>query len=130
DGAVAVARRHLVQQRTHGVDVARVVAREQLERQQRRAAARGALVLEAAAQQLELRAEAELADRAVGDGALAVVLRARGEVELLAPLRAQVGELALGALLREAVRLDGRVRERGRRGAQTDSVAWCDGGPT
>ena len=46
---VVVARCELVQQRPHRVDVARMVAREQLEREQRRAAAGRALVVEAAA---------------------------------------------------------------------------------
>ena len=50
----------LVQQRPHAVDDARVVAREQLEREQRGAAAGRALVLEPAPQQLDLLAEAEL----------------------------------------------------------------------
>ena len=76
-----------------------VAAREQLERDERRAAAGGALVLEPASQQLELLAEAELADRPVGDRALAVVRVPGGGLELVRPLRAQVGELALGAAL-------------------------------
>ena len=77
NGRVRVARRELVQERPEGVDVARVVARERLERDQRGAARGRALVLEPAAQQLELLAEPELRDRAIGLGADAVVGVAR-----------------------------------------------------
>ena len=96
----------------HAVDRARMVAREQLEREQRRAAARRALVVEPAPQQLFLRAPAELADRAERDGALAEVGAARGALEIVGPLRAEIGELALGAALRELVALRRRLRER------------------
>ena len=78
-----------------------MVAREELERDQRRAAAGWALVLQPSANQLGLLAEAELADRPVRDGALAVVVRAGGRLELVAPLSAQAGQLALGPLLCE-----------------------------
>ena len=96
-GGVAVRRRHRVQQRADAVDRARMVARQELEREQRRAARGRALVVEPAPQQLLLRAPAELADRAERDGALAEVGAPRGRLELVAPLRAQIGELALRA---------------------------------
>ena len=47
-----------------------MVARKELEREQRRTARRRALVVEPASQQLLLRAPAELADRAERDGTL------------------------------------------------------------
>ena len=78
-----------------------MVAREQLQRDQRRTAAGRALVLDPAAEQLGLLPEAELPNRPVGDGALLVVVRAGCGLELVGPLRAQAGQLALGALLRE-----------------------------
>jgi hypothetical protein len=84
-----------------------MVTRERLQRDQRRAATRGALVLEAAAKQLELLAEPELADRAVGDGALAVVGAAGLALDLVGPLLAQIGEVPLAALLGESLGLRG-----------------------
>ena len=120
-GVVVVAVDELVEQRPHAVHDARVVAREQLEREQRRAAARRAHVLEAAAEQLDLLPEAELPDRPVGDGALAEVLRPRGRLDLLVPLRAQLGELALLARLGERVGLGGCLGER---------HSECAGSPT
>jgi hypothetical protein len=78
-----------------------MVAGEQFQRDQRGAAAGRALVFEPSAEQLGLLAEAELADRPVRDGALAVVVRAGGRLELVAPLIAQARQLALGPLLRE-----------------------------
>jgi hypothetical protein len=84
-----------VKERAVGVDVARVVPREELERQERGAAARRALVLEAAPEQLELLAVAKLADRPIGDGALAEVDAARRSLELVLPLRPQRRQLAL-----------------------------------
>jgi len=50
-----------------------MVSREKLERDQRRASARGALVVQTAPEELRFLAEPELPDRAVGDGALAVI---------------------------------------------------------
>ena len=82
-----------------------MVAGEQLERDQRRTAAGRALVLEPAAQELGLLAEAELADRAVGDGSLAVVAGPRSTLELVLPARPQAGELPLFPLLGECCRL-------------------------
>ena len=96
-----------MQERPHRVDQPWMVAREELERDQRRAAAGRALVVEPAAQELGLLTEPELPDRAVGDGALAVVGGAGRGLELVLPLRAQAGELALRALLRERGRLSG-----------------------
>jgi hypothetical protein len=78
-----------------------VVARHKLEREERRAAARRALVLEAAPEQLQLLAVAELADRAVGERTLAEVLAPRRALDLVLPLRAERGQLALGAALGE-----------------------------
>ena len=78
-----------------------MVARKQLERDQRRSPAGRALVVDSAAEQLRLLAKAELSDRPVGDGALSVVVRTGRGLELVCPLRAQPGQLALGALLRE-----------------------------
>ena len=74
------------QERPDGVDRPGCVAGEQLERDQRRAAAGRALVLEAAPQQLDLLAETELADRAVRDRPLAVVRRRAGAFDLVLPL--------------------------------------------
>jgi hypothetical protein len=70
------------------VDEAGMVAREQLQRDQRRSAAGRALVLESTAEQLGLLPEAELPDRPVRDGALLVVVRAGRGLELVGPLRA------------------------------------------
>ena len=88
-----------MQERPVGVHVAGVVAREQLEGEERRAARGRALVLEPPPQQLELLPVSELPDRAVCKGALAEVLTARGALDLVLPLRSGSGELALGALL-------------------------------
>jgi hypothetical protein len=82
-----------------------MLAREELERDQGRAATRGALVLEPAPQKLRLLPEAELPDGPVRDGALAVVRRTDGSLELVLPLRPQLGELALRALFCERGRL-------------------------
>jgi hypothetical protein len=78
-----------------------MVAREQLQRDQRRSPAGRALVLDPAPQQLGLLPEAKLPDRPVGNGALPVVVRAGRGLELVGPLRAQPGQLALRALLCE-----------------------------
>ena len=96
-----------MQERTHVVDEPWMVARKQLEGDQRRATAGRALVLEPAPQELGLLPEAELPDRAVGDRTLAVVGRADRRLELVLPARTQVGQLTLGALARELVRLGG-----------------------
>jgi hypothetical protein len=98
-------RRKLVQKRPRCVDEPRVVAREELERDQRRAAAGRALVLETAAKQLGLLPVAELADRPIRDRTLPVVGRAGLALDLVLPFRSQLGQLSLGALLRECGRL-------------------------
>jgi hypothetical protein len=84
-----------------------VIAREKLERDQRRTAAGRALVLEPAPQKLRLLAEPELPDRTVRDGALAVLGRAGRSLELVLPASPEVGELPLRALARERIRLRG-----------------------
>jgi hypothetical protein len=78
-----------------------MLPRQALERDQRRAAASRALVVEPAPQELRLLAKAELADRPIRDSALPVVGRARFTLDLVLPLRPQLGQLALRALLRE-----------------------------
>jgi hypothetical protein len=118
--------RELVEQRAHGVDRAGSLPREQLQREQRRAAAGRAFVLEAAPQQLELLAEAELADGAIRLRADAVVGVPRGGLDLLVPLRAQLGQGPHLARLRELV---GAHRGLGERHAWTDSRER-DAGPT
>ena len=67
---VRVGVRERGEQRTHRVHHSRVIAREQLEREQRRPAAGRALVLEPSPQELGLGPEAQLADRAEGDRSL------------------------------------------------------------
>jgi hypothetical protein len=107
DGRVVVTRRQRVQQRAVGVDVAGVIPGEQLEREQRRPSARRALVLEPATEQLELLPVPELPDGAVGERPLAEVGGPRRSLDLVLPLRPQLCELALGALLGECCRLRG-----------------------
>jgi hypothetical protein len=101
-----------VQERPVGVDRAGMVAREQFERQQRGASAGRALVFEPSPEQLELLAKAELADRAEGDRALAIVGATRRRLELVGPRGTEARQLALGALLRELLRLRGCFLER------------------
>ena len=69
----------LVQQCPRAVDDARMLAREELERDDGGAAAAGTLVLEAATEQLELLAVPELSDRAVSGRPDTEVAIARGE---------------------------------------------------
>ena len=104
-GLVVVVRGELVQERAQVVDEPGMVTREELERDKGRAAARGALVLEPAPQELRLLPVPELPDRPVRNGALAVVRRTDGSLELVLPLRPQLGELALRALFCERGRL-------------------------
>jgi hypothetical protein len=68
-----------------------MVTREELEREQRRPTAGGALVFEAPAEELGLLPEAELADRAIGNRPLAVIGRAGCALDLVLPLRPQPG---------------------------------------
>ena len=88
-----------------------MVARQKLDREERRPARRRALVVEPAPEQLLLRAPAELTDRPVRDRALAKVTAPRGGFEVVAPLRAQIRELALRAGLRQGIRLRRRICE-------------------
>ena len=88
-----------------------MVAREQLEREQRRPTAGGALVLEATAEELGLLPEAELPDRTIRDRALAIVGRSGRALDLVLPLRPEPGELLLATPLGESVRLGSRCRE-------------------
>ena len=84
-----------------------MLAREELQRDQGRAAAGRALVLEAPAKQLGLLTEAELPDRPVGNSAFPVVVRTGRGLELVRPLRAKPRKLALGTLLGERSSLRG-----------------------
>ena len=84
-----------------------MLPRQELERDQRRSAARWALILEPAPEELGLLPEAELPDRAVGDGPLPVVTRAGRSLELFRPLRPEPRKLALGTLLGEGGSLRG-----------------------
>src|SRR6476659_1937382 len=93
-----------------------MLARKQLEREQRRASTGGTAVLEAAPQELLLLPEAELADRAESGGPLAVVLGPGRGLELVGPGGAELGEVALVPALREGVCLD-----RGLGEAQADA---------
>src|SRR5439155_26970350 len=113
-----------VQERAHRVHDSWVIAREQLEREQRRASARRALVLQPAAQQLFLLAKAELPDGSIGCRPLAVIGRSRCRLELVGPGRTQAGALTFVAALGESVRFDPGLGE-----AQTD-VSERSAGPT
>jgi hypothetical protein len=64
-----------------------MVAREKLERDQRRAAAGRALVVEPAPQELGLLPEPELADGPIRNRALAIVRRSSLALDLVLPLR-------------------------------------------
>jgi hypothetical protein len=64
-----------------------MVAREKLEREQRRSAAGWALVFEPPAEELGLLPETELTDRTIGDRPLAVIGRAGCALDLVLPLR-------------------------------------------
>ena len=109
---VRIPRCEIMEQRAERVDVARMTARETFERDERRPASRRAVVLEPAAQELELLPEAELRDRAIGLRADAVVRVAGARLDLLVPLRPELRERALVAGLGEGVRLGSRLRER------------------
>ena len=90
---VPVRRDEPVQQRPRSVDAAGRVPRQELERDERRAAARRALVLEPAPQELHLLAEAELPDGPVRNGSLAVVGASRIRLDVFLPLTAEVRQL-------------------------------------
>jgi hypothetical protein len=100
-----------VQRRAHRVDRSGGVAREQLQGDQRGAAAGRALVVEPAREQLDLLAEAELTDCPVGDRALAVVGAARLGLDLVFPLPPQIREPPLVTRLREGIGLGGCLLE-------------------
>ena len=85
-----------------------MLAREELEGEQRRSTAGWAPVFEAPAQELGLLPEAELTDRAIGDRAFPVVGRAGCALDLVLPLRPQPGELLLAPLFGQGVRLGSR----------------------
>jgi hypothetical protein len=117
-----------MERRPDRIDDPGVVAREQLQRDQRRPPAGRALIFQAAPQQLDLLPVAELADRAVGDCPLAIVGRTGGTLDLVLPTSAQTGERALVALVRQCGRLGSGCRQlrqlrasgtRGRCTAQT-----------
>jgi hypothetical protein len=97
-----------VQKCPDAVDEARMVAGEQLEGEQRRTSAGGALVFEAPAEELGLLPEAELPDRAIRDRPLTVVGRPCGALDLVLPLRPEPGELLLVPPLCQGVRLGSR----------------------
>src|SRR6478735_4937299 len=105
-------REQLVQERPDVVDHARMIPRELLECEQRRAAHGRAVVFEPASQELNLGPEAKLPDRAIRDGALSEIRGACRGLELLVPLRPQLRELALLPVLRELVGLGCSVCER------------------
>jgi hypothetical protein len=84
-----------------------MLAGEELERDEGRPAAGWAFVLEPAPQELRLLTEAELPDRAVGNGPLLVVVGTRRSLQLVPPLRPEPGELAFGSLLGERGSLRG-----------------------
>ena len=119
-GHVRVAVRELFEQPPHGVHVAGVVAGETFERDQRRAAGSGALVLEPAADELQLLPEAELRDRPVGLCSHAVVGVSGCVLELVVPLLPQGRERLLvsgrGQLVGASCRLGERheIEEAGR----------------
>ena len=96
-----------MQERAHVVDEPGMITRKELERDQRGAAARRALILEPAPEELRLLPVAELPDGPVRDCALTVVRRTDRSLELVLPLRPQLGELALRALFCERGRLGG-----------------------
>ena len=107
DSGIRIVRREAVEQRAVGIDVARVVSRKQLEREERGATARRALVLEPAAEQLELLTVAELPDRPVRERPLAEVGAAGRALDLVLPLRPVRGELSLLAPLGQLGRFGG-----------------------
>jgi hypothetical protein len=100
--------RQLVQSRADVVDEAWMVAGEELERDERRAATGRALVLEPPAEQLRLLAVAELTDRAIGDRPLAVIGRSGETFDLVLPPRSETGECLFLTALSQAGRFGSR----------------------
>jgi hypothetical protein len=90
-----------VQERADAVDEAGVITGEQLQRDEGGAAARRALIVEAAAEQLRLLPVPELADRAIRHRPLAVVRGPCRRFQLVLPARAEACQLTLLAALRE-----------------------------
>ena len=113
------------------VHVTRVVARERLQRDQRRAAHARALVVETATQQLDLLAEAELRQRPEGQRAHAIVGVACRSLDLVAPFAPQGRELLLeparAVLLRE---LGGLIQGQLGHGGLRTTRARAGPGPT
>jgi len=107
DRLVIVGGRQTVERRPHRIDRARRVPGQQLEGDQRRAAARRALVVEPACEQLDLLPEPELADRTVGDRPLAVVGAPRRRLDLVLPLPPVIRESSLVPRLGERIGLGG-----------------------
>jgi hypothetical protein len=111
DNRIRVRRCEGVKERAVGVHRRRPVPGEQLEREERRAASGRALVLEPTPEQLQLLAVPELADRAIGDRALAEVRAAGRRLELLVPLSPQIRELARRARRRQLFGLGRGLRQ-------------------
>ena len=94
DRLIVVRGQEPMEYRAGRVDCRRRVPREQLERDERRAAARRTLILKSASEQLELLAEPELPDRSIRDRALAIVAAASCTFELVRPFQPKIRELA------------------------------------
>src|SRR5688572_3448450 len=84
---VRIPRGEVVEQRTEGVHVSGMGARQALERDERRPSCRRAVVLESSPQELELLPKPELCDRAIRLGTNPVVGVAGARLDLLVPLR-------------------------------------------
>ncbi len=93
------------------VDDSWTVFRQKLYRQECGAAGSRALVVEPTPKELELLTEPELADRPIRDSPLPIVAAASSRLELVVPLLAKRGQLALGTRLRELVGLGGCLDE-------------------
>src|SRR5207249_3352211 len=92
---IGIGIRERVQPSTVRIDQARMLTGEQLEGEERRAAAGRTLIVEPAPQELGLLVEAKLPDRAIGDSALAVIAAPRRAFEVVRNLAAEVGERPL-----------------------------------
>src|SRR5207237_1384229 len=120
-----------VQERPDRVHGAGAVPRKQLQRKERRPAGCRALVFEAATQELELLAEPELPDRAIGDGSLTVVRAASRGLELVVPLSSKLGDIEYDRRIELDIRRDHVVglalAQRGKRRffqRRCDLEAW------
>jgi hypothetical protein len=125
-GLVVVCSRQPVEGRSNGVDRTRSVARKQFQRDQRRAAAGRALVVEPAREQLDLLAKAELPDGPIRDRPFTVVGAPGIRLDLVLPLAPEIREPPLVARLSEFVRLGGCLLE----GQDVVAVSERGGGPT